>query len=364
MVAGPVWFDFENSPHVLFLEPILRQLERSGISTVCTAKPQAQTLELAKARGIEFVTVGEGNLKGRVRKIVLGLGRAAQLAAWGIRTERPALLVSSSRSASVAARWLGIPAIGILDYEHAEYRPFAHGCRTVLLPDLLRETVLPRSITRVASYFEGLKENFYIDALMLDRATARAVQGIECDEYMVVARPPAINAHYADQAHESAARWLRLVRRLHDEWDAAVYVFPRDAEQQAWLDGELPGRPRIHVLRRAIDGPATIVAADLVVSAGGTMNREAAALGVPAWSVFTGAVPFIDTCLAREGRLSWARTEEEVEYAWSLGRPDLLERRGPYPGGIESILDAVYGSLGVERPAPAREVRLVAEVPS
>jgi hypothetical protein len=362
VTPGPVWFDFENSPHVLFLEPILRYLEDEGIPTVCTAKPQSQTLELAEARGIEVTVVGEGNLKGRVRKIAHGLGRAAQLGAWIVRSQRPALLVSSSRSASVAARWLGLPAVGVLDYEHAECRPFAHGCREVLLPDLLRDALLPRSLRRIATFFEGLKENLYIDALGLDRATARAAHGIARDEYMVVARPPATNAHYAERANESAEIWLRLVRRLHEEWGASVQVFPRDAEQKVWLRAELGGLPRVHVPEQALDGPAMIAASDLVLSAGGTMNREAAALGVPAWSVFTGPAPFIDMCLEQEGRLRWARTEQEVDYAWWAGRPGLLERRGPYPAGLETILDAIHCHLGVPRPAAGGEARVPAEV--
>lgn len=361
MTPGPVWFDFENSPHVLFLEPILRRLERSGIPTVCTAKPQSQTLELAEARGIPFEVVGEGNLKGRVRKIVHGLGRAAQLGAWAMRGARPALLVSSSRSASVTARWLGIPAVGLLDYEHAEHRPFAHGCRDVLLPDLLRDALLPRSLARVATYFEGLKENLYIDALALDRETARAAHGFAPGDYVVVARPPATNAHYAQHVDESAAIWLELVRRLHEEWGASVHVFPRDAEQRGWLRDEFGGLPRVHVPERALDGPAMIAASDLVLSAGGTMNREAAALGVPAWSVFTGPAPFIDMCLEQEGRLKWARTGQEVDYAWWAGRPALLERRGPYPAGLETILQTIHRHLGIPWQAERDEAHVPAE---
>jgi hypothetical protein len=252
--------------------------------------------------------------------------------------------------------------VGVLDYEHGEYRPFALCCRDVLLPDLLRDALLPRSLMRVAKFFEGLKENLYIDAMVLDRETARAANGIQPGDYVVIARPPATNAHYAQRVDESAALWLRLVRRLHEEWNASVYVFPRDAEQQAWLRGELIGLPGVHVLGRALDGPAMIAAADLVVSAGGTMNREAAALGVPAWSVFTGPAPFIDMCLEQEGRLRWARTEAEMDYAWWAGRPGLLERRGPYPGGLETILDTIHGHLGVPRLAVTVEVRLPAGV--
>jgi predicted glycosyltransferase len=156
MANDEVWFDLENTPHVLFLEPIIHRLQRQGIPVAVTAKPQSQTLELAEARGLDYEPVGEGNVRGRVRKVLFGLGRAAMLGAWAARRGRPRLLVSSSRSASVTARWMGIPAIGILDYEHSEHRPFSLGCKPVFLPDLLRDADLPTPLRRVASYFEGL----------------------------------------------------------------------------------------------------------------------------------------------------------------------------------------------------------------
>jgi predicted glycosyltransferase len=339
--GGAVWFDFENTPHVLFLEPILRELERGGWTVVSTAKPQSQTLELARRRGIPVEVVGGGNLKGRFRKIVFGLGRAAQLAAWAVRRGRPLLLVSSSRSANVAARWLGIPSVGILDYEHAEYRPFALACDPLFLPDILCSAKLPGPVWEVADFFEGLKENLYIDRSGLDRDVARAMLGVSSGSYVVVARPPAHNAHYARRVDESADLWLRIVRDIEGGQDSRIFLMPRDREQFNWLHALFGGRPRIHLYPTVLDGPSIVAAADLVVSGGGTMNREAAVLGVPAWSVFTGPTPHIDERLAKEGRLRWVRTDEEYESALSDRAPSLLPPRGPFPRGFQSILKTI-----------------------
>jgi len=355
VARGAVWFDFENTPHVLFLEPIRREVERVGWSTVCTAKPQAQTLELAQRRGIPVEVVGGGNLKGRIQKIVFGLGRAAQLAAWAVRNGRPKLLISSSRSACVAAHWLGIPAIGLLDYEHAEYRPFALSCRPLLLPDLLCGADLPQSMRDVATFFEGLKENLYIDGLDLDRDAARAALRVSRDTYVVVARPPAHNAHYARRVEESSDLWLRIVRDIELAEDSRIFLLPRDREQFDWLHALFGGRPRVHLYPTVLDGPAIVAAADLVVSGGGTMNREAAVLGVPAWSVFTGPTPHIDERLAREGRLRWIRTEAEYEAALADPTPSLLKPRAPYPRGIESIVKTIHGRLEVAMDRGVRE---------
>jgi len=345
MGRDTVWFDLENTPHVLFLQPLIRRMQADGYDVAVTAKPQSQTMELAEVRGLEFEPVGEGNVKGRVRKVLYGLGRAAMLCGWAARRGRPCLLVSSSRSASVAARWLGIPAIGILDYEHAEYRPFALTCRPIHMPDLLRGADLPEPLRRAADYFEGLKENLYLDGAGLTRDAARALLELASDDFVVVGRPPAFHAHYAARVDDSTALWSRIVRELHDERGAILYLLPRDDEQREWLDNEFSFLNRAHVLQEVVDGPTLVAAADLVVSAGGTMNREAAVLGVPAWSAFTGPVPFLDECLAREGRLRWVRTAVEYADARAAETPVLLPRRGPFPAGRERILASIRGSL-------------------
>ena len=363
MAGGAVWFDFENTPHVLFLEPLLRSVQAAGWNTVATAKPQSQTLELANARGLSFDAVGEGNVKGRVQKVFFGLSRAAKLAAWAIQRGRPRLLVSSSRSACVAARWLGIPAVGLLDYEHSEHRPFSMSCRPVLLPDLLSEADLDPDLRRAAQFFEGLKENLYIDSRGLDRQEARAAIGISNGSYVVVARPPASNAHYADRVEESTALWLRIVRELQAGEDSKIYLLPRDQEQCEWLYELFDGTPRVHLFPTVLDGPALVAAADLVVSGGGTMNREAAALGVPAWSVFTGATPHIDKCLEREGRLRWIRNDAEFEAAQAAPAPALSPRRGPYPLGFNMIMEAITAHLNLpERKRMRKPVESPVEV--
>ena len=345
MGSGAVWFDLENTPHVLFLEPIIRRLRKEGVSVAITAKPQSQTLELAEARGLDCEPVGEGNVRGRVRKVLHGLGRGVMLGAWAAKEGRPRLLVSSSRSASVAARWMGIPAIGLLDYEHSEHRPFSLGCRPVFLPDLLRDAALPAPLRRVASFFEGLKENLYLDASRVDRSWARMMLELASDDFVVVARPPALHAHYASEVDDSARLWARIVRDLHDEHGAVLYLMPRDEEQREWLDQEFSFHDRAHVLQEVSDGPTLVAAADLVLSGGGTMNREAAVLGVPAWSVFTGRAPHLDECLAREGRLRWVRNEEEYALARVAGIPALLPQRGPFPGGIDHIVGGIMSAL-------------------
>ncbi len=338
-----IWFDLENTPHVLLLEPIMTALASAGWTLGITAKPQSQTDELARARGIHVDVVGSGNFAGLPSKLMGGLTRAALLARWVRRRGRPRLLVSSSRSASLTAAMLRIPAVALLDYEHAHHAVFGLACRSLWMPDLLRGQPLAHPARAVARYFPGLKENLYLDAWEFDRAAQRRALGAIEGSRLVAARPPATTAHYAPR--DGLARWLTTVRELAHDRCADVIVTPRSSRQRDELAGALEATPRVRFLERVTPGPGLVAAADLVVGGGGTMNREAAVLGVPVWSVFTGPTPHIDRCLADEGRLRWIRSDADLRHALAEPWPARRERRGPYPAGLLAILADVRDQL-------------------
>jgi predicted glycosyltransferase len=88
-------------------------------------------------------------------------------------------------------------------------------------------------------------------------------------------------------------------------------VLTRTAEQRSSLSAL--GHKRLILPERAVDGRSLVAFADVLVSAGGTMNREAAVLGTPVWSVFEGKLGAVDELLAREGRLRFLTDPAEVE---------------------------------------------------
>lgn len=331
-----VWVDFENTPHVLFLEPVIRALRASGLEVAVTARPQAQTLELAALRGIDVQPVGPGDLVGKASKMLGGGARAARLAAWTWVNGRPALLVSSSRTASLAAWTLGIPAVGLLDYEHAEYRPLVLGSDVLWLPDIMRDAALPAGMRRLARFYAGLKENLYLDGWTPDRAAAWATLPGEPGDYLVVARPPATTAHYSPAGSMEA--WLTAVRGLAECSDVRIVITTRTPAQRVEVEGLLRGIERIDILTTTVQGPPLVAAADLILGGGGTMNREAAVLGVPVWSAFTGPPPMIDERLAMEGRLRWVRDAGELRAALAAGLPARQAPRGPFPEGLRAIM--------------------------
>jgi predicted glycosyltransferase len=188
----------------------------------------------------------------------------------------------------------------------------------------------------VARFYEGLKENLYLDSWPLDRAAKRRALGLGGNEYLVVARPPAETAHY--RSASSARLWRSTVEGLAERAMVRVVTMPRSSAQRHDLTRMLEPLRQVEILRDTVAGPELVSAADLVVGGGGTMNREAAVLGVPVWSVFSGPSPHIDECLAREGRLRWVRSELELADALRDDPPPLLSRRGPFPGALELMV--------------------------
>lgn len=338
MSAGWVWFDFENTPHVLFLEPLARELMREGWDVRFTAKPQSQTLEVSTLRGLMPAPVGSGDFVGLARKVTGTLGRALALLAWlSKQGTAPRLLVSCSRSASLAAWVRRVPAVALLDYEHAEQGVLALGSRAIWFPDLLRDVRLPRHSRRLACFYPGLKENFYLDQMEPDPSIARGALDVSPGDALVVARPPAETAHYASEL--SMRLWLRAVCELARRPGHRVVALARTARQRLGICETFARDSGVQVVDRAVEGPALVAAATLVVGGGGTMNREAAVLGVPVWSVFTGPPPRVDDVLASEGRLRWVRCDADLDRALGEPVPRRLRPRGPVPQGLRMIVN-------------------------
>src|ERR1043166_9204357 len=192
-----VWVDFENTPHVLFLSPVIEHFVQQGRTVRITARHHAQTLDLARQRGFQVRAVGSGDRAGLGRKVLGGVARVAGLASVVLRDGRPTVLVSCSRAASLVAWLLRVPAITLLDYEHAEQRTLAVASRVIWFPDLLSDTPLPPLTRRVARFYEGLKENLSPAAGRVAGGGARGYRGAARGVFCVAARPPANTAHSA-----------------------------------------------------------------------------------------------------------------------------------------------------------------------
>ncbi len=306
-----VWVDLDNTPHVPFFTPIVRTLEQLGHVVILTYRDAFQVSALVHRYRLSAARVGRHYGKNRVNKLAGLVWRSVQLFS-GIRTSQPDLALShGSRSQLLTSKFLRVSAVLIDDYEHSWYPPFAR-------PDwwIVPETIPARLLSgcggRVLRY-QGIKEDVYAGEFRPDPMICREL-GLAESDVVVTVRPPATAAHYHDR--QSDTLFDAAMDRLCGAADAVkVVLLPRDERQLAELRARRPAwfrSGRVVVPPAAVDGLNLVYHSDLVVSAGGTMNREATALGVPAYSIFRGPVAAVDRQLEAQGLLVMVRTVAEV----------------------------------------------------
>jgi predicted glycosyltransferase len=350
--ARSIWIDLDNTPHVPFFAPIINELERRGHPVTLTARDAYQTCELADLAGLPYTRVGRHFGRRRAMKI-LGTGlRAVQLLRIA-RAARPGLAVAhGSRSQALAAALLGIPSLAILDYEFAS-SVLAGRPAWVLVPEVMPDAAVPVDPRRVLRY-PGLKEDVYAAGFTPD-ASIGSELGLTGDGVVVTLRPPASEAHYHEAA--SDALFEETIRFLGEAPETTVVLLPRNGRQAASIRTawpELLASGRFIVPSGAVDGMNLIWHSDLVVSGGGTMNREAAALGVPVYSIFGGRTGEVDRSLAAAGRLVLVRSVAEVRSKIVIARRTRpLSPKRPGRATLSAIVDHIV-SLAEGRLSPAR----------
>ena len=338
---GPVWIDLANSPHVLFFLPVIDALRRRGADVVVTARDFAQTVQLCRLYGIEHTVVGEhggaslggkgSNLWERARQLQRAVGAV-----------RPAVAVSHNSYAQlVAARLMRVPALTSMDYE---YQPANHlafrAASIVAVPEALPTEVIRKqgATSRKTWRYPGIKEDISLYGFTPTEGYLEG-QGLDPEKTTVLVRPPADMALYHRFENELFAH---VLERLREEPVRSI-VLPRTEEQAHTL--ESAGFGSMLWGGAALDGREAVAAADCVVSAGGTMNREAAALGVPAYSLYAGRVAAVDTSLEAQGRLRVVRTREDIT------RMTFEKRTSPTAAAgnrslVEGLTDRIVGLSG------------------
>ncbi|MEA2155747.1 MAG: uncharacterized protein QOE11_1887 [Solirubrobacteraceae bacterium] len=304
-----VWVDLTNSPHVLVLRPVVAALRDQGHEVQITARDFAQTLGLLERFGIAHTVVGR-HRGGRLAAKGLGLlSRSTALACWARGRRFDLALGHGSNDVTVAARLLGIPCATMFDYEWAtvQHTVNCRLARTVVVPEAIPAQRLVRygAGGKIARY-PGLKEEYYLADFEPDPAVLAELGLDRAQPIAVVRTPPAVSLYHRFENDVLGA----VLERLRG---VQTVVLPRTAQQRAEL------RDGFIVPDRAIDAQSLIAYADLVVSAGGTMNREAVALGTPVWTTFQGRLGAVDERLIAEGRLRLLRSAGDV----------VLEKRAP-----------------------------------
>ena len=304
-----IWFDADNGPHVLVMEPLARRLRDEGHEVRFTARDRNNTCQLLDMFGLEYESIGSEYGRGKLQKAAGTIGRAFRLAA-RMRSWRPDVSFGhGSRALPVAAKLLGIPSVTMYDYEWVDPRLFSWGCRRILLPEAIDDDRCREAgiATDKVGRFPGLKEHVYLAGRALDD-TVGADLGLRPDSLHILMRPPATNAHYHNPEAETLL--TAVLEQLRRQDDVQLVYLARDDGQLAWLDGI--DSTNVIVPQRVYDGPSLVAAMDMVFSGGGTMTREAAVLGVTSYSFFRGRPGRVDEQLESEGRLVMLRTADDV----------------------------------------------------
>jgi predicted glycosyltransferase len=296
-----VWVDITAPAHVLVFRPLMRLLHERGAEVEVTARSYAQTLELLELHGIDAEVFGRHGGRSRLAKARAMLTRLGALRRWAKGRRFDVALAHGSHELTITAKRLGIPSSTTFDYEYA-WLQHQLGCRTatrVVVPDAIPPERLARYGVRPPKLrqYEGLKEEYYLSDFEPDRAVADALALDGYRTLVVVRTPPDVSLYH----RRSNPLFPQVLEHLGRQEDLQAVVLPRTREQGEYVRSL--GLPSLVVPERAVDAQSLIGLADLVVSAGGTMNREAAALGVPVYTTFGGRLGGVDEELIRQGRL-------------------------------------------------------------
>ncbi len=307
-----VWIDVTNSPQVLFFRPLVRLLEERGADVTITARAFAQTLELLEHASLEHAVVGPphgGAARGaKARAMAHRLRDLRRFA----RPRRFELALShASHELPLAARSLGIPSAYAFDYEFArvQHTLGSLAATRVVVPEAIPQGRLDAlgARSRKVRRYPGFKEQYALAGLTPGEGVL-AELGVDGERVLAVVRtPPEVSLYH----RHGNVLFSAVVERLGRDHDVHAVVLPRTPAQARTL--RALGLPSLIVPERAIDAPALIALADLVVSAGGTMNREAVALGTPVWTTFAGRMGAVDESLIAAGRLHELRSVDELE---------------------------------------------------
>ena len=325
--TGAVWIDLTNSPHVLFFRPILRRLAEAGVESVVTARDFAQTLGLLELYGIPHTVIGRHGGAGLGGKMVGLARRSTSLIRFSQGRQLRQAVSHGSNDLAVAARFRRLHSTVLHDYEGAAtmHKINFRLADKVMVPHVIPFPALKAHGLDEKRYrpYAGIKEQVSLADFEPDLGVLKAL-GLDESRPVAVLRPPAtMSLYHRGIANELFGEVLKYLTAA----GAQVVLLPRTVEQGR----EFASAKGVTVPEKPVDGPSLVYLADLVVSAGGTMNREAALLGTPTWTTFAGEMGAVDRVLVERGQMQ------------VLERPDqlVLEKHEPKPPKFEALADAV-----------------------
>jgi len=307
----PVWIDLDNAPHVITFAPIIRELEARGYPILLTARDVNNTPELAREFGLAPLVSGHSFGAGKFGKIAGTVSHGLSLAV-RVRRYRPLIGIShGSRGQAVACMTLRTPAIVFFDYEEVDLRIFRWAARRHYYPERLSSVIQSRSDIPPDSQtpYPGLKEELALLTQNEDTAALKNA-GVPVGHAFAVIRPESDTAHYLDGIDDSVL--LAAIRKCRN-WNLIPVVVPRSDAQRLRLESFLREERGVVIPTRSVNGMDLLRNAQLLVSGGGTMNREAVVLGIPCISIFRGKLGALDKSFIEHGNMVHADMAKAFE---------------------------------------------------
>jgi hypothetical protein len=336
-----IWIDLDNSPHVPFFVPIINELSRRNFNVHISARDCFQVCGLSDYYGLKYKKLGKHYGKNKIIKIAGTLLRAAQLIPFGLKKRADLAISHGSRAMMIAAGLLRIPFVLLFDYEFTQELPIIKPA-LAMGPEVLKSQDHHINRNNFIGY-PGIKEDVYVPYFEPNISILKTL-GLKEDEIVVTIRPPATEAHYHNP--ESEILFSDVMKMLSAAENVKMVILPRnEVKQTAWIKEKWPQlfkTGKAVIPQKVVDGLNLIWHSDVVISGGGTMNREAAALGVPVYSIFRGKIGAVDRYLSESGRLGLLTSVEDV-------RKKIKVKKRNRPSKVENTqsaaLDAIVGAV-------------------
>jgi uncharacterized protein len=296
-----IWVDMTASAHVLVFRPLIELLRADAHEVEITSREYAQTQQLLELHGLDSTVVGRHGGRSRWSKAGTLVSRLSALRRWARDRDFDLALAHGSHELTLSARRLGIPSATTHDYEWAtlQHQLGFRAATRVVVPESIPADRLEKLGARPPKLlrYPGLKEEYYLADFEPEQGILERL-GVDAAKVVVLLRPPPDVSLYHRHSNPLFPQTLDHVGR---DPEVQAVVIPRTEEQRRYV--ERLDLPSVVLPEGAVDAQSLIAASDLVVSAGGTMNREAVALGVPVYTTYGGRLGGVDEMLIRAGRL-------------------------------------------------------------
>jgi predicted glycosyltransferase len=341
-----VWVDMSAPAHVLVLRPIIERLRSQGHEVEVTSRDYAQTQALLDLHGMAHTPIGQHGGASRLSKAYRLGARTAAMTRFGRGRSFDLALAHGSNDLALAAKALGVPEANMHDYEYAvtQHRIGCRLAKRVMFPDSVPLERLRRFGVTPEKHFPypGLKEEYYLYDFEPD-GEALGRLGAEPGRVVVIVRPPPDVSLYH---RKSNPLFPKVLARLGNDEGVHAVVLPRTREQRAFI--ESLRLPSLIVPPGAVEAQSLVALADLVVSAGGTMNREAAALATPVYTTYGGRLGGVDEALIRSGRMRPLTDPRAIQLQKRTAEATPT-RRDP-----SLLVETILGTVGASHPAASQ----------